>query len=92
MSHGFVSDWHEEYRYASEKRRKKMDKERKKEHKKFIKKYDGLPLRTIQIMTSLDDMEELSKSGILQAVKEYGDKALIFFQKKDNKKWEKENE
>lgn len=79
--HGFVNDWYDEYKYASDERRKEMDIEKEKIQKKNTKKYKS--------MVTLDDMEVLRKSGIIQAVRKYGDKALIEFQKEDNKKWEK---
>lgn len=79
--HGFVNDWYDEYKYASDERRKEMDIEKEKIQKKNTKKYKS--------MVTLDDMEVLRKLGIIQAVKKYGDKALIEFQKEDNKKWEK---
>lgn len=79
--HGFVNDWYDEYKYASDERRKEMDIEKEKIQKKNTKKYKS--------MVTLDDMEVLRKLGIIQAVRKYGDKALIEFQKEDNKKWEK---
>ncbi len=79
--HGFVNDWYDEYKYASDERRKEMDIEKEKIQKKNTKKN--------RWMVTLDDMEVLRKSGIIQAVKKRGDKALIAFQNVDNKKFEK---
>ena len=69
-----------------------MDRQREKEHKEFIKKYGGQDIRTMGINIMLDNMEVLRKTGIIQAVKKYGDNAIIAFQNRDNKIWEKENE